>query len=181
MVHCHLVYGNQIWGCANASLITELYRKQKAAVRIISNSSYRAHTEPIFKQCNILPLPSKSNSLNCNLCSVPSKAICHPPSIMFGLQMKQWELKQYLCRFVILMIFLYLFPGSNVMKKCRCILSLKHGLYWMHLYTGAEHFGNVIFQYSQLTSKYHIDTWIDVNRTWQGRDKTIVSQSRTVA
>ena len=89
--------------CANASLTTELYRKQKAEVRIISNSSYRAHTEPIFKQFNILPLPSKSNSLNCNLCSVPSKAICHPPSIMFGLQMKQGELKQYLCRFVILM------------------------------------------------------------------------------
>jgi hypothetical protein len=58
MIHCHLVYGNQIWGCANDSLITELYRKQKAAVRIISNSSYRAHTEPIFKQFNILPLPS---------------------------------------------------------------------------------------------------------------------------
>jgi hypothetical protein len=38
MVHCHLVYGNQIWGCANASLITELYRKQKEAIRIISNT-----------------------------------------------------------------------------------------------------------------------------------------------
>jgi hypothetical protein len=50
MVHCHLVYGNQIWGCANGSLITDLYRKQKAAVRIISSSTYRAHTEPIFKQ-----------------------------------------------------------------------------------------------------------------------------------
>ncbi len=50
----------------------------------------------------------------------------------------------------------------------------------MQLHTGAEHFGNVIFQYSQLTSKYHIDAWIDVNRTWRGRDKTIVSQSRTV-
>jgi hypothetical protein len=48
MVHCHLVYGNQIWGCANGSLITELYRKQKAAVRIISSSTYRAHTEPNF-------------------------------------------------------------------------------------------------------------------------------------
>ncbi len=35
-----------------------MYRKQKAAVRIISNSSYRAHTEPIFQQFNILPLPS---------------------------------------------------------------------------------------------------------------------------
>ncbi len=58
IVHCHLIYGNQIWGCPNASLITEFYRKQKAAVRIISNRSYRAHTEPIFKQFNILPLPS---------------------------------------------------------------------------------------------------------------------------
>jgi len=58
LVHCHLVYGNQIWGCASESVITDLYRKQKAAIRIISNSSYRAHTEPIFKRLNILPLPS---------------------------------------------------------------------------------------------------------------------------
>jgi hypothetical protein len=58
MVHCHLVYGNHIWGCANSSVLTELFRKQKAAVRLISNSGYRAHTEPIFKSLNILPLPS---------------------------------------------------------------------------------------------------------------------------
>jgi hypothetical protein len=58
MVHCHLVYGNHIWGCANESSITELFRKQKAAVRIITNIGYRAHTEPIFKKLNILPLPS---------------------------------------------------------------------------------------------------------------------------
>jgi hypothetical protein len=58
LVHCHLVYGNHIWGCANSSVLTELFRKQKAAVRLISNSGYRAHTEPIFKSLNILPLPS---------------------------------------------------------------------------------------------------------------------------
>jgi hypothetical protein len=58
LVHCHLVYGNQIWGCANESVITDLCCKQKAAVRIISNSSYRVHTEPIFKILNILPLSS---------------------------------------------------------------------------------------------------------------------------
>jgi hypothetical protein len=58
MVHCHLVYGNHIWGCANSSVLTVLYRKQKEAVRIITNSGYRAHTEPIFKRLNILPLPS---------------------------------------------------------------------------------------------------------------------------
>jgi hypothetical protein len=83
MVHCHLVYGNQIWGCANGSLITDLYRKQKAAVRIISSSTYRAHTEPIFKQLNILPLPS-SNSLNYNLCNVSSKATCRHLLTMYG-------------------------------------------------------------------------------------------------
>jgi hypothetical protein len=42
MVHCHIVYGNHIWGCANDSLITELSRKQKAVFHIISNSSYKA-------------------------------------------------------------------------------------------------------------------------------------------
>ena len=30
---------------------------QKAAIRIISGASYNAHTEPIFKQLKILPLP----------------------------------------------------------------------------------------------------------------------------
>jgi hypothetical protein len=51
----------------------------------------------------------------------------------------------------------------------------------MQLHTGAEHFGNVIFRYSELTSQYHIDASIDVNRMWRARDKTIVSQSGTIA
>jgi hypothetical protein len=39
------------------------------------------------------------------------------------------------------------------------------GKYWrMQLHTGAEHFGNVIFRYSELPSQYHIDASIDVNR-----------------
>jgi hypothetical protein len=61
MVHCHLVYGNPIWSCAPAGTLIELYRKQKAAVRIISNSKYNAHTEPLFKKLNILPLPLLSD------------------------------------------------------------------------------------------------------------------------
>ncbi len=32
----------------------------------------------------------------------------------------------------------------------------------MQLHTGAEHFGNVILQYSDLTSQYHNDASIDV-------------------
>jgi hypothetical protein len=35
----------------------------------------------------------------------------------------------------------------------------------MQLHTGAEHFGNVIFRYSELPSQYHIDASIDVYHT----------------
>ncbi len=58
LVHCHLVYGNQIWSSASAGTISELFRKQKAAIRIITNSRYNQHTEPLFKGTNILPLPN---------------------------------------------------------------------------------------------------------------------------
>ncbi len=34
----------------------------------------------------------------------------------------------------------------------------------MQLHTGAENYGNVIFRYSELTSQYHFDASIDINR-----------------
>ena len=58
LVHCHLVYGNQIWSAAPSGVLTELFRKQKAAIRVITNSRYNQHTEPLFKASNILPLPN---------------------------------------------------------------------------------------------------------------------------
>jgi hypothetical protein len=42
----------------------------------------------------------------------------------------------------------------------------------MQLHTGAEHFGNVIFRYSELPSQYHIDASKDVNRLRQDCDIT---------
>jgi hypothetical protein len=43
----------------------------------------------------------------------------------------------------------------------------------MQLLAGAEHFGNVIFRYSELLpSQYHIDASIDVNRPRQDCDIT---------
>jgi hypothetical protein len=41
-------------------MITELFRKQKAAIRVITNSRYNQHTEPLFKCLKILSLPSLS-------------------------------------------------------------------------------------------------------------------------
>jgi hypothetical protein len=58
LVHCHLVYGIQIWSCTNACNLKNLEIKQKAALRVITQSNYNAHTEPLFKQANILPLVS---------------------------------------------------------------------------------------------------------------------------
>jgi len=64
LFHCHLNYCLPIWSCANNSLINGLYRMQKSAVRIISNVQYNAHTEPLFKKLEILPLPDLI-SFNC--------------------------------------------------------------------------------------------------------------------
>ena len=48
----HLTYGILIWG----SNISRLFKLQKRAVRTITNSSYNAHTEPIFKSLNLLKI-----------------------------------------------------------------------------------------------------------------------------
>ena len=55
--HCHLLYSIQIWSCTSSSNTYELFKLQKAAVRIISGAKYNAHTEPLFKNLQILPLP----------------------------------------------------------------------------------------------------------------------------
>ena len=55
--HCHVLYAIQIWSCTNSGLINEIFKLQKTAVRIISGSAYNAHTEPLFKSLEILPLP----------------------------------------------------------------------------------------------------------------------------
>jgi len=63
-IHCHLVYGIQIWGSACQSLLTELYKKQKQAIRLISKAKYNSHTEPLFKKLQILPLPDMIKFFN---------------------------------------------------------------------------------------------------------------------
>ena len=52
------------------------------------------------------------------------------------------------------------------------ILQFTEVAFTMQLLTGAEHFGNVIFRYSELPSQYHIDASIDVNRPRQDCDIT---------
>ena len=48
----HLQYGILIWGFKPG----RLFKLQKRAVRIITNSKYNAHTDPIFRRLNLLKL-----------------------------------------------------------------------------------------------------------------------------
>ncbi len=54
MIHSHIVYCINVYGCANTTSLHRLKIKQKEAVRIISNVGYREHTSPLFKQLKIL-------------------------------------------------------------------------------------------------------------------------------
>ena len=50
----YITYCNIIWGNCSISKINQIYRLQKKAVRICTNSSYLAHTNPLFHQLKIL-------------------------------------------------------------------------------------------------------------------------------
>ena len=54
LIHCHFNYCIPIWG--NSPSLEKLFKLQKRAVRIINKTSYRAHTDPLFKADNILKL-----------------------------------------------------------------------------------------------------------------------------
>ena len=51
------VYAIQIWSCCPTANINELFKLKKTAVRTLYNAKYNAHTEPLFKKEEILPLP----------------------------------------------------------------------------------------------------------------------------
>jgi len=52
LIHSKLCYGLLVWG--HKSL--KLAKLQKRAVRVVTNSRYNAHTEPLFKRLNILKI-----------------------------------------------------------------------------------------------------------------------------
>jgi hypothetical protein len=56
MVHSHIAYCLNIYGCATPTALNRLVLKQKEAVRIVCRAGYRDHTNPLFKKLGILPL-----------------------------------------------------------------------------------------------------------------------------
>lgn len=57
LFHSHLIYALPIWSCSTPGYLNDVFKIQKKAVRIITNSHYNDHTEPIFKNLKILPFP----------------------------------------------------------------------------------------------------------------------------
>ena len=54
----YLSYANIVWGNCSVTLLNRLLVLQKKAIRLITKSSYRAHTAPLFKRMNILNVNS---------------------------------------------------------------------------------------------------------------------------
>lgn len=58
LISPHLSYGCIFWHSQTKSHLSKLNLLQKKAIRMINNSEYNAHTQPLFKSSKILPLDS---------------------------------------------------------------------------------------------------------------------------
>ncbi len=56
MIHPHLSYGILAWGNATTSNLKHTITLQKRAIRLINRSAYNSHTDPLFKNSQILKL-----------------------------------------------------------------------------------------------------------------------------
>ena len=61
----HINYGLLLWGSGSESI----FNLQKRALRIINNSNYNAHTEPLFKSTKLLKIK--------DLCTLQELKFCH--------------------------------------------------------------------------------------------------------
>ena len=61
----HLKYGSQIWAQTKYSYVNKVFLLQKAAIKIITFSTFSAHTSPLFKEKCILKLNDYVTLENC--------------------------------------------------------------------------------------------------------------------
>ena len=62
----HIHYGSQVWTPKLVSVTDKISRLQKAAMRIMSFSEFRAHSEPLFKKLQILKFQDSISVYNCS-------------------------------------------------------------------------------------------------------------------
>jgi len=56
LIHPHISYGILAWGNANASILNPIKLLQKRAIRLVHNSAYNSHTDPLFKSSKIMKI-----------------------------------------------------------------------------------------------------------------------------
>ena len=61
----HILYGSQIWTPKLVSVTEKISRLQKASMRIMTFSEFRAHSEPLFKKLEILKFQDSIVVNNC--------------------------------------------------------------------------------------------------------------------
>ena len=62
----HIQYGSQVWTSKLLSVTEKISRLQKAAMRIMTFSEFRAHSEPLFKKLEILKFSDSISVSNCS-------------------------------------------------------------------------------------------------------------------
>jgi len=68
LFHCHIIYAIEIWSVSSQSNLNTIVKKQKDAIRLISNSRYNAHTQPLFKTYEILQFKDLCDYFKIKLC-----------------------------------------------------------------------------------------------------------------
>jgi hypothetical protein len=54
LIMCHIDYCKSIWGGDTPALTKPLFTLQKKAIRLVTQSTYNAHTDPLFHELNTL-------------------------------------------------------------------------------------------------------------------------------
>jgi hypothetical protein len=54
LFHCHLLYCSTLLGSTTKTNLDKITKLQKKAIRIITNSKFRSHTDPLFEQLRIM-------------------------------------------------------------------------------------------------------------------------------
>ena len=62
----HILYGSQVWTPKLISVNDKISRLQKSAMRIMTFSEFRAHSEPLFKKLEILKFRDSIAVNNCS-------------------------------------------------------------------------------------------------------------------
>ena len=78
LIYPFLSYGVHVWGLTFPSFLTQLFIIQKKAIRILSFSEPKSHSEPLFKSLNLLKLMMSLNHKYSHL-FISGHADSYPP------------------------------------------------------------------------------------------------------